>query len=852
MCFRTTGSTRILVVLIALVAVAVFAWWRSGGPGDLPEDSGAGVPGSRVRFLDVTASSGIEFVHESGARGARYNPETFGPGAGWLDHDGDGWIDLLLVNGNALVGARDPAVTSRLFRNRGDGTFEDVTADAGLDIAFYGMGFTSADVDADGDVDIFLYGLGESFLLLNDGVRFHDHTLASGLSSLDTWVGAAAFFDYDGDAHLDLFVGNYVEWSPDREVGVDCRFGTPSKHYCPVAMFPATGPRLFRGRGDGTFVDTTREAGLGDLRGKALGVVVEDYDGDGSPDLFVANDSVPNFVLRNLGDGRFQDRGLESGFATDGAGAALAGMGIDTAWRDGGGPLMVAVGNFSGEPTTFHLQDSGEFFVERSLGMTVGRESLDRVTFGLLLEDFDLDGHVDLMQVNGHVFDLEHKTKIPYRQTAQLFRGASGGALQSSMSAPGGDLFTRPMIGRALAAADYDRDGDLDVVVTENQGTARLYRNDSQTRGRSFRIALQGTTGHCDAIGAQVRCLLEAPAGSRSVRRTLKASSSYLSRSEPVITLAVLPAETVERIDVRWPGGSRESFAVEPQAHDVVLVEGGATPGRDADAWSAASESGSDGRRGPSAVEIRRRGRERLESGRFEEALRDLDTVLGREPDDFVAWRLKITALYRLRRATDLERTVEAIVGRFASANLLVSHFAIVLREQGYRELAARFFREVARLAPDRHDVWTDLGNLAFDRGAYDEALACFRRTLSIDAHDLEALTNVGKVHTIRKQFELAARNLESALAVSEDHAAALGTLGAVRIAQGDLEAAERLLLEASRHATSDAVRLEVYGNLGILYHGSRRPGLAIESFERVLEIHPEDAKAHRALERLR
>ena len=214
--------------------------------------------------------------------------------------------------------------------------------------------------------------------------------------------------------------------------------------------------------------------------------------------------------------------------------------------------------------------------------------------------------------------------------------------------------------------------------------------------------------------------------------------------------------------------------------------------------------------------------------------------------------RLKITALYRLRRATELERTVEAIVGRFASANLLISHFAIVLREQGYRELAARFFREVARLAPDRHDVWTDLGNLAFDRGAYDEALACFRRTLSIDAKDLEALTNVGKVHTIRKQFELAARNLESALAVSEDHAAALGTLGAVRIAQGDLEAAERLLLEASRHATSDAVRLEVYGNLGILYHGSGRPGLAIESFERVLEIHPEDAKAHRALERLR
>jgi tetratricopeptide (TPR) repeat protein len=834
-------------VIVAVASSAALAWWLSCGRGDSPSESAGGSDGVRVTFLDVTDESGIEFVHESGARGERFNPETFGPGAGWLDYDGDGWIDLLLVNGNTLVGERDPKVTSRLFRNRGDGTFDDVTEAAGLAIPFYGMGFTSADVDADGDADIFLYGLRESFLLLNDGGRFRDHTATSGLSGLDAWVGSAAFLDYDDDGHLDLFVGNYVDWSPAREEGVDCRFGTPSKHYCPVAMFPATGPQLFRGRGDGTFVETTREAGLEKLRGKALGVVVEDFDGDGAVDLFVANDSVPNFLLRNLGDGRFEERGLESGFATDGSGAALAGMGIDAVWRDDGGPLVVAVGNFSGEPTTVHVQDSGEFFAERSLGMTIGRESLDRVTFGLLLEDFDLDGHVDLLQANGHVFDLEHQTKIPYRQTAQLFLGGPEGALSASTAAGGGDLFTRAMIGRALAAADYDRDGDLDVVVTENQGRARLYRNDSRTRGRPFRVTLRGTKSHRDAIGAEIWCHLRSADGSREIRRTVKGSSSYLSQSERVITFAILPGESFERIRVRWPSGSRQRFTVDSSATSALLVEDQAT-----DAWTVPLDGDAENGRTTSAIESRRRGREHLESGRLEEALGELDATLAREPDDFVAWRLKISTLYRLRRGSALDEAVKSAVGRFPSPNFLASHFAIVLREQGYRELAARFYREVVRLAPDRHDVWNDLGNLAFDKGSYDDALACFEKTLAVDAKDLEALTNIGKVYTIRKKFDLAARHLEAALAVSKDHAAALSTLGAVRFAQKDFDAAERLLRDALTHATSDTVRLEVYGNQGILYSSRRKRGLAIESFERVLEIDAGNAKARTALERLR
>ncbi|MCZ6792175.1 MAG: FG-GAP-like repeat-containing protein [Planctomycetota bacterium] len=846
---RTTSLALGIAVILTLGSgAALLLWGPWRGNGSPPAGPPRGVP-----FRDVSAEAGIRFRHESGARGKKYNPETFGPGATWLDYDGDDRVDLLLVNGNVLEGPVDPAAVSRLYRNLGDGRFEDVTEPAGLALPFYAMGCAVADVDNDGDPDILLYGLHRSVFLLNEGGRFRDASEASGLGGVRDWICAACFFDYDRDGRLDLFLGAYVEWTPESERHLDCNFGTAEKKYCPVAMFGATGPRLFRGGGDGTFRETTRQAGLGGLRGKALGVIARDYDRDGHPDLFVANDSVPNFLLRNRGDGTFEERGVESGFATDAGGAALAGMGIDGAWGDDGA-MVVVVGNFSGEPTTFHVQEDRDFFVERSLGTPVGNRSLDRVTFGVLLKDFNLDGHVDLLEVNGHVFDVENITRIPHAQRPRLLLGGPGWEFHEV--AAEGEFLGRRLLGRAAAAADYDGDGDWDLVVTVNQGAAILLRNDLSLPRRRVRVDLRGTRSNRDALGAEVTLRVRSqgsqgsPPGDRRRRATLAGASSYLSGSERQITFGLGAGEEAVDLEVLWPSGGREAFPAPSRGGRVLLVEG---EGRSVDA-SGATPGGAPvpSETMENVVVLRRRGLGLLEAGRPRAALELFETVLEREPRDFEARRSLLVALWRLRRAADLDRAIRDVAATFPSASLLVVHFAEILRRAGYGKLARRLYLEAGRLDPERLDVWLALGNLAFDRRDHDRALECFRRALKLSPDSLEALANTGKVHTLRKNYESAVPFLEKAIGLRPDYATALSTLGGVRIAQERYGEAERLLLEAARHARSEDARLEAHGNLGILYIRLRRHERAVEHFETVLEIDPDDARARAGLDRLK
>jgi tetratricopeptide (TPR) repeat protein len=840
-------ATVPLLLVFATVAGLVAALLVVRGP---PTSSGPYSPEPAVPSIalaDVTAAAGIDFVHEAGARGEMLNPETFGPGGGWFDHDGDGRPDLLLVNGNVLRGDPDPRATSTLYRNLGDGSFDDRTAAAGLEVAFYGMGFAAADADNDGDQDLLLYGLHRSYFFLNDGAgRFHDATAAAGLEALRGWVCAAAFLDYDRDGALDLFAGNYVDWRPEKEDGLDCTFGTAAKKYCPVAMFDPTAPQLFRGRGDGVFVETTASAGLAGLRGKALGVTVEDYDRDGFPDLFVANDSVPNFLLRNRGDGTFEERGVESGFAIDASGAALAGMGIDAAWAPDGGPLLVAIGNFAGEPTTLHVQDQVDYFIERSLALGVGGPTLESVTFGLLLEDLDLDGRVDLAIANGHVFDIEALTGTPYRQRAQAFVGRDGNRFEEARPSGADDVLARPVLGRALAAADWDADGDLDLALTVNQGRALLLRNDLPGRPRFVRADLRGTRSNRDAIGAEVTLVSEIAGRERTRRRTRRAAASYLAMSEREVTFGLMEGERPLRLEVRWPSGLDEDFGEVEVGREVLLVEGEGR--RRPGAGIAVAPPGT----GENSVVLRQRGLKLLDDRRPAEALAAFEGAIALDRRDFVAWRALLIALDDLRRAPELDRRLAELAEVFPSASLLASHFAVVLRESGRRRLAERVFEAAARIDPDRPDVRVDLGNLAYDRGDLEAALRRYGEALERDPRSLEALANAGKVCLLRKDLVGARRHLERALAIHPDSASALCDLGGVLIAEDRLDEAEEALLRARDLARGRETRISAHGNLGVLYLKRRDHARAIESFEKVLELDPGDEQARRTLERLR
>lgn len=834
---------------------------HAGRDASLPPAPAAAEP-REVPLVDVTREAGISFHHEAGARGKLYNPETFGTGCGWFDHDGDGHIDILYVNSNLLEGDLDPTATSILYRNLGDGTFRDVTEEAGIKVPFYGMGFVSGDVDDDGDQDLLLYGLHRSCFFLNvGGGKFEDATKRAGLENLPGWICSATFLDYDRDGALDLFVGNYVRWSPQSEEGVDCTFGTPSKKYCPVAVFDPSSPQLFRGRGDGTFEETTEAAGFSRLKGKSLGVAVEDYDRNGFPDLFVANDAIPNFLLHNAGDGTFVDRGIESGFATDADGAALAGMGIDTAWVPDDGPLCTAIGNFSGEPTTFHVQEEGDYFVERSISWGLGRDTLDRVTFGLLLVDADLNGALDLFLINGHVFDVEDITGVPYAQKPQLFLARNWKTFREMAPADPGHFLNRRIIGRSIAAADYDQDGDLDFAVTINQGPGLLLRNDLPDPKRHVRVDLRGTTSNRDALGAEVTIHLAGAAGARSVRRTRKATSSYLSQSERTITFGIPPGYDDIQVEVLWPSGLNEHFEKIPLGRESLLVEGTGSrepspqvaSARAAIAASPRRErpSGLAGSAGPNPVVLRRRGAELYRMAKFSEALAVFEQAADVVPHDFVVQRFILMALFRLGREAEVDAKVVEITEIFPDATLLVSHFALVLRETGYGALAERIFRESSRLDPRRVDVWISLGNSSFDRRELDDAHECYARALKLKPDSVEALANIGKVHTLRKSFDEAIPFLERALELRPDYATALSTLGGIMIELGDYTKAQVELERALTYPGSPETRMTIHGNLGILYYKLRDFERAREHFEKVLETGPEDPQARAILERL-
>jgi len=527
-------------------------------------------PPPAIVFTDVTSAAGIRFVHTNGAFGRKFLPETLGSGCLFLDFDNDGWQDILLIDATSWPGRPASMSHARLYRNNGDGTFSDVTAGSGLDVALYGMGGAAADYDNDGRVDVFITAVGGNRLFHNDGRgHFTDVTRRAGVGGAG-FSTSALWFDFDNDGRLDLFVARYVDWSIDTDLF--CTLDGKAKSYCTPESYRGQSASLYRNRGDGTFADVTQAAGLFDPKSKALGVTMLDVDGDGWMDLFVANDTQPNKLYRNRGNGTFTDVGVAAGVAFSEAGVARAGMGVDAADYDGSGRPSLLIGNFSNEMMALYHNEGGLLFIDDAATAGIGRPSLLTLTFACFFFDFDLDGRPDIFAANGHVADDINRVqpRVTYAQPAHLFHNTGGGRFEE-VTARVGAALARPIVGRGAAYADIDNDGDLDLLITENHGPARLLRNDGGSRGNALRVRLVGTTSNRDGIGARVDVVLP---GGATRWQLVKTGSSYCSQSEMPLTFGLGDVPRVAEIRVRWPGGRVETVNGASANQTVVIQEG--------------------------------------------------------------------------------------------------------------------------------------------------------------------------------------------------------------------------------------------------------------------------------------
>lgn len=584
----------LLVIALLIGAGYVITWWmdRSApipteeAPVVAPLPSAPDVVGSpALPFRDVSEAAGIRFWHVNGAAGERLLPETMGSGVAFFDYDGDTDQDLLVINGRQWeteAGSGEERPTMALYANDGTGQFQDVTSGSGLDAEIFGMGVAIGDYDGDGRPDVFVTAVGPNRLFRNLGGRFDEVTESAGVGGAgDAWSTGAAFLDYDRDGDLDLFVANYVRWTREIDFGVDFRLTGIGRAYGPPTAFAGAQPYLYRNEGNGRFSEVAEAVGLwvanpatGAPVGKALGVVPTDVDRDGWLDLVVANDTVQNFLYRNLGDGRFEEIGTAAGLAFDRNGAATGAMGTDAAYFRNDADVGVAIGNFANEMTSLYVTQGGHPpMADESIVEGIGPVSRLALTFGLFFFDADLDGRLDLLQVNGHL-EPEINAVQPsqhYRQAPQLFWNCGDDCRATYAEVPAakiGDLST-PLVGRGAAFADIDADGDLDVAITQNGDAARLYRNDQAFGHHWLRVRLRGAEANRDALGAEV----EAISGGIVQRRRVMPTRSYLSQVELPVTFGFGDSSQPAELRITWPDGSSQQVLDVALDREIVIEQ---------------------------------------------------------------------------------------------------------------------------------------------------------------------------------------------------------------------------------------------------------------------------------------
>ena len=506
----------------------------------------------QIKFTDVTAASGIRFVHNAGKAGKKWLPETMGSGCAFFDADGDGWLDILLVNGKYWAPRGRPS-TAALYKNNGNGTFTDITPASGLNVEMYGIGVAIADYDGDGKDDVYITALGGDRLFHNEGGgKFRDVTRASGIQNANFGT-SAAWLDYDRDGKADLFVANYVEWSAQSDLW--CSLDGSTKSYCTPESYKGNSSKLFRNLGGGRFEDVTRKAGLGDPTSKSLGLTVFDYDNDGWPDLFVANDTQPNKLYHNNKNGTFSETAVSAGVAFGEDGVARGAMGVDASDYDRSGRTHLLVGNFSNQMLGLYHNEGNGLFVDEAPRSAVGRASLLTLTFGVFFFDYDLDGLPDIFAANGHIEEEIGRVqpKVQYRQSPLLFHNSGKGRFED-VSKDLGAEFQRRVVARGAAYGDFDRDGDLDVLIGTNGGPAYLFRNDGGNRNNWLQLKLTGIESNRSALGAVVR--LESAGGVQT--QTVHSGSSYCSQSDLALTFGLGKDEIVKSVDVQWPSGRKD------------------------------------------------------------------------------------------------------------------------------------------------------------------------------------------------------------------------------------------------------------------------------------------------------
>jgi len=529
------------------------------------------------QFTDVAREAGVAFHHTNGASAEKHLVETMGSGAVFFDYDGDGWVEIFLVDGGSIS---DPAVDRRarhrLYHNRGNGTFEDVTERSGIQHHGYGMGACAGDYDGDGRPDLYITNYGPNVLYHNNGDGTFTDVTATAHVGDPRWSTGCAFADLDRDGKLDLWVVNYVD--ADRAHSPFCgnaRLGV--RFYCHPLNYNPLPSTVYRNDGAGVFTDVSASSGVGALRANGLGVVIADYDNDGWPDVFVANDEMPNFLFHNSGHMRFTETGLASGIAVGADGKARAGMGIDAGDYDGDGRLDLVITNLDFEMHSLHRGLERGLFGYTTMESGIGFPTLPFVGFGVAFLDFDNDTQLDIAVANGNILDnaAQLRAGATYMQRKLLFRNL-GNRRFAEVGRMAGPAFSTERVSRGLAVADIDNDGDLDLLVTNNGQDAELLRNDRNNlpgggnRANALLVRLRGAGANTDAIGARIRLSV----GSRTQIRDVKAGSSYMSQNDLRAHFGLGTAARADRVEVVWPSGRMESVANISANQIVTIAEG--------------------------------------------------------------------------------------------------------------------------------------------------------------------------------------------------------------------------------------------------------------------------------------